>query len=158
MTGQETGCPDRLWRFHLGKYSKHNWETCCSWPCLSYRVLQDGFWKSLPNPFSEWFWEMWTGCPGFVASFENCQSGFLHTRLESISWAMRFIKLATNTDFVSGNSISKAVSCPPLHKTFLYKHGGHVYDVFTPGNSCCLYSVEVPHVWQAVGSCSLPVP
>lgn len=57
--------------------------------------------------------------------------------LESISWATRFIKPTTNTGFVSGNSVSKAVSCPPLHKTFLYKHGGHVYGTFTPVNSFC---------------------
>lgn len=78
-------------------YSKRNWETCCSWPCLSYRVLQDGFWKSLPNPTILWFWEMWTGCPGFVASFENCQCGFLYMGHGKYFLAVRFIKLATKT-------------------------------------------------------------
>lgn len=81
---------------------------------------------------------MWTRCPGFVASLENFQHGFLYMGLESISWAMRFMKLATNTEFVSGNSISKAFSGPPLDKTFLYKHRGHIDDVLTLGSSCCV--------------------
>lgn len=97
---------------------------------------------------------MWTGYSDSVASFEKLPAWFLrYLGQEGISWVIRSINSAANTDFVSWNSVYKCASWPPFHKTLLYIEGDllattcYYYILLHVPSSelfLCLYFLEVP--------------